>query len=135
VLWRGPTIELTRHVAGPVPPPVRRQPWMLRIVDAPAAIAQRGFAAPVSVDVAFALDDPDVAEHSTGWRLHVADGRGSLEPAPGLALPRLQVRGLALLYAGVADTAALLRAGLLDRPIDGLDAAFAGHEPRILDYF
>jgi predicted acetyltransferase len=136
VLWRGPTTELARHVAGPVPPPVRRQPWMLRVVDAPAAVAQRGFPAQVTADVAFELADPDLPDHAGGWRLVVADGRGSLEPvttAPDL--PRLHVRGLALLYAGVADVAALLRAGLLDRPVAGLDQAFAGQEPRILDYF
>jgi predicted acetyltransferase len=136
VLWRGPTTELARHVAGPVPPPTRRQPWMLRIVDAPAAVSLRGFPEGVEADVAFALDDPDVAEHTGGWRLTVGGRSGSLEPLTSTAgLARLHVRGLALLYAGVADVAALLRAGLLDQPVDGLDPAFAGQEPRILDYF
>jgi predicted acetyltransferase len=136
VLWRGPTSELAWHLAGSVPPPVRRQPWMLRIVDAPAAIAQRGFAPQLTVEVSFVLDDPDIAEHSVGWRLQVAGGRGSLEQIDASGdLPRLHVRGLSLLYAGVADGPALVRAGLLDVPVDGLDSAFAGHEPRILDYF
>jgi hypothetical protein len=53
----------------------------------------------------------------------------------GSDLPRLHIRGLALLYAGTADVPALLRLGLLDRPAPGLDLPFAGHEPRILDYF
>jgi predicted acetyltransferase len=136
VLWRGPTTELARHLAGPLPSPTRRQPWMLRIVDAPAALARRGYPIGVTVDVSFVLDDPDIAEHSVGWRLQVSEGRGALSPAPsGADLPRLHVRGLALLYAGVADVAALVRAGLLDRPVPGLDPAFAGQEPRILDYF
>jgi predicted acetyltransferase len=136
VLWRGPTTELARQLAVPVPPPVRQQPWMLRIVDAPAAIAARGFPPQVTADAAFVLDDPDLPAHCAGWRLQVADGSGSLEQvAAGAALPRLHVRGLALLYAGAADGGALVRAGLLDRPVDGLDAAFAGQAPRILDYF
>jgi predicted acetyltransferase len=109
---------------------------MLRIVDAAAAVAARGFSSQVSAGAAFILDDPDVPAHCVGWRLRVGDGRGSLEEvAPAADLPRLHVRGLALLYAGVADGAALVRAGLLDRPVPGLDAAFAGQEPRILDYF
>ena len=136
VLWRGPTSELARHLTAPVPAPMRRQPWMLRIVDAPGAIAQRGFATVVDSDVAFVLHDPDVAEHSGGWRLRVAGGVGSLERVDGGSdLPRLHVRGLALLYAGVADSGALVRAGLLDRHLPALDPAFAGQEPRILDYF
>ncbi|MDT7572558.1 MAG: hypothetical protein QOE05_2732 [Actinomycetota bacterium] len=136
VLWRGPTTELARHLPGPVPAPTGCQPWMLRIVDAPAAIARRGYADEVTADVAFVLDDPDIAEHAGGWRLRVADGTGVLEPAQAVAgLPRLHVRGLALLYAGVADVRALQSAGLLDRPVPGLAAAFAGQQPRILDYF
>jgi predicted acetyltransferase len=136
VLWRGPTAELGRHVAGPVPPPTRRQPWMLRIVDAPAAVERRGFTEGIEVDASFVLDDPDITEHAGGWRLKVTDGSGSLEPLRSTAgLARLHVRGLALLYAGVADVSALMRAGLLDQPVAGLDRAFAGQEPRILDYF
>jgi predicted acetyltransferase len=109
---------------------------MLRIVDAPAAVAQRGFSTGVSAEAGFVLDDPEVADNCGAWRLRVAGGRGSLERQQGAAdLPRLHVRGLALLYAGVADTAALVRAGLLDRALTELDPAFAGHEPRILDYF
>ncbi|MDT7537139.1 MAG: hypothetical protein QOI82_724 [Actinomycetota bacterium] len=136
VLWRGSTAELARHIAGPVPSPTRRQPWMLRIVDAPGAVGRRGFTEGIEVDASFVLDDPDITEHAGGWRLKVADGRGSLEPLTSTAgLPRLHVRGLALLYAGVADVSALLRAGLLDHPVGGLDRAFAGQEPQILDYF
>jgi predicted acetyltransferase len=136
VLWRGPTAELARQVAGPVPPPTRRQPWMLRITDAPAAIAARGFPGEVTTDATFALHDPHVAEHSVGWRLRVTGGSGSLERVGDVdGLPTMHVRGLALLYAGVADVAALVRVGLLDRPVAGLDPAFAGQEPRILDYF
>jgi predicted acetyltransferase len=136
VLWRGPTTELARHIAGQLPPPSRRQPWMLRIVDAPAAVGRRGFAEGVEVDAAFVLDDPDIPEHAGGWRLTISAGSGSLEPVSSTSgLPRLHVRGLALLYAGVADVSALMRAGLLDQPVAGLDPAFAGQEPRILDYF
>jgi predicted acetyltransferase len=135
-LWRGPTDELALHVSGPLPPPVQSQAWMLRIVDAVEATTQRGFPAEVALDAGFVLEDPDVPEHSGGWRLSVSGGRGTLERVAGTAdLPVLHVRGLALLYAGVADVAGLLRVGLLDRPVRGLDAVFAGQRPVILDYF
>ncbi|GAC1444119.1 MAG: hypothetical protein NVS3B26_11140 [Mycobacteriales bacterium] len=133
-LWRGPTEGLALHLSGPVPPPTQRQPWMLRIVDAPAAIAARGFPACADVDTAFVLDDPDGA--GGAWRLRVSAGSGSLECVdPDPALPVLTARGLALLYSGAADPAAVQRAGHLDRPAPGLAAVFAGYPPQILDYF
>lgn len=136
VRWRGPTEELALELTGQVPPPQRVQPWMLRIVDAEAAIGARGFAPAATVDASFALVDPDVPGHDGAWRLVVADGRGELERTPRrVDLPLLHVRGLALLYAGAADTGLLLRTGLLDRPMPTLDAAFAGPRPRVLDYF
>lgn len=136
VCWRGPTDELALELDGRVPPPSRVQPWMLRIVDAEVAIGARGFAPAATVDASFALVDPDVPGHDGAWRLTVAEGRGQLERVRrGTELPLLHVRGLALLYAGSADTGLLLRTGLLDRPMPTLDAAFAGPRPRLLDYF
>ena len=136
VLWRGPTEELRRHVASHVPPPAHSQPWMLRVVDPVEAIAGRGFPPEVAAEVAFVLADSDLPEHSGAWRLVVSDGHGVLDRVTQKSdLPVLQGRGLALLYAGAADVAALLRTGLLDRPVLGLDAVFAGHRPVILDYF
>lgn len=134
VLWRAPAQDLHLHLAGGLPAPARLQPWMLRVVDAPGAIAARGYRPEVTTDVAFRLDDPDVPEHSRPWRLEVSGGTGALVETDG-DLPTLHIRGLALLYAGVADETALLRAGLLDRPAPGLGAAFAGPPPRISDYF
>jgi predicted acetyltransferase len=136
VLWRGPTVELGLQLGSGPPPPVTNQPWMLRIVDAPAAIAARGFPMGVTAELSFVLDDPDVPEHAGAWRLRIAEGNGTLERRDdAAALPRLHVRGLALAYASAADNGVLLRAGLLDRSIAGLDLAFAGQPPQILDYF
>lgn len=136
VLWRGPTGELALQVPAQVPPPVHVQPWMLRIVDPPAAVSQRGFSPAVSVDASFVLDDPDVPDNAGPWRLRVDGAAGSLSRVDDAAdLPVLHVRGLALAYAGAADSGLLQRAGLLDRPLPAVDIAFAGQPPRILDYF
>ncbi|MCA1710450.1 MAG: sterol carrier protein domain-containing protein [Actinobacteria bacterium] len=131
-VWRGSTDELALLLPFVLPPARRAQPWMLRITDAPAAVAARGWAA--DADVSFRLDDPLVAEHSRGWRLVVRDGSGHLEPTDETELPSLHVRGLALLYGG-GSSAAAVRAGLLDRALPALDAAFGGQPARILDYF
>lgn len=99
-----------------------RSPWMLRIVDAPAAIAARGFPAAAGADVPLVVHDPLRPANAGGWRLVVADGRGRLERAAERAdAVRMTERGLAALYAGV-PVGTLSRAGLLD-----------GGDPAVLD--
>jgi predicted acetyltransferase len=108
--------------------------WMLRVVDAVAAIAERGFPAAVSLTVQLAIHDDARPANSGRWALTVADGRGVLEPLTPSAvradLPlTLGARGLAALYAG-APVGTLRQAGLAvgGPPADdgALDAAFAG---------
>jgi predicted acetyltransferase len=124
-----------------------RSRWMLRVVDAPAAIAARGFPAATSVSVPLRIAD-DVRPANAGrWQLSVAAGAGTLDPldpdAPagtaGPASPALTLgaRGLAALYAGT-PLVTLRRAGLA---VGGtaaddaaLDAAFAA-TPYMLDAF
>ena len=127
--WRGSTAALELLLPVTVPPTARRQPWMLRVVDPVLAVAARGWA--VDCDVLVTVDDRPS-------RLRVRDGRGTLEAAAAASTSRgpvLHPRGLALLYAGAADTAAVRRAGLLDGPLPGLDASLAGPRPGLLDYF
>lgn len=128
VQWRGRTDELALHLAGPVPPPYEREPWMLRLVDPVQAVAGRGFPSGLTLQVG-------VEVAGVGWALSVQDGRGVLEPTAPRGLPALHPRGLSLLFAGALDSGGLVRAGLLDRPEQRLDAAFAGPRPQILDGF
>jgi predicted acetyltransferase len=106
--------------------------WMLRVVDAPAAIGARGFPAGVSASVQLDLADPVLPANAGRWRLEVADGRGSLQRAdsePGPAAIRLGARGFAALFAG-ATVSALRLAGLASGGDPGDDeallAAFCG---------
>jgi predicted acetyltransferase len=131
----------------PVAEAVDHDDWMLRVVDAPAAIAARGF--PLAADLALALHIADDTRPGNAgwWQLKVSGGRGSLtragEPAgarPAEAGARslaLGARGLAALYAG-APAATLRRAGLAgggDETADALlDSAFGG-TPYMLDRF
>ena len=133
VLWRGSLLEVGLLVRGALPPPETSQPWMLRVTDAPAAVAARGYPASVRTSAVFRLVDPLVPEHEGSWELVVEDGHGRLERT-SRGGPLLQVRGLALLWTGAADTALLQRAGLLDGPAPGLDA-LARARPRAPDYF
>ena len=118
-----------------------RSMWMLRAVDAPAAIAARGFPAAVSLTVPLLIADQARPANSGRWDLTVAGGKGSLTPAQvAPALPAgpaslaaqapvaLGPRGLAALYAGT-PVVTLRQAGLASggSPEDdaALDAAFA----------
>jgi predicted acetyltransferase len=122
----------------------RRSRWMLRVVDAPAAVAARGFPAEVSVHVQVRIADGARPANSGRWQLTVAGGAGTLEPlgpdaSGGLSSSALTLgaRGLAALYAGT-PLATLRQAGLAagGTPADdaALDAAFAA-TPYMLDGF
>jgi predicted acetyltransferase len=88
--------------------------WMLRLLDAPAAMAARGFPAGLSAAVSLEVTgDRQRPGNNGSWLLSVADGRGELTPvADGGDPARLGPRGLAALYGGVPP-ATLRRAGLL----------------------
>ncbi len=109
-----------------------RHPWMLRIVDAAAAFAARGYPGFVDGAIDLSLVDTECPWNAGDHRLVLADGAAHLEPG-GTGRVRMTARGLAAWYAGIAP-ATLRRAGLIDGD-DPLLAATAGPPPSLLDYF
>jgi predicted acetyltransferase len=117
-----------------------RSRWMLRVVDAPAAIAARGFPLAVSASVVLRVHDPARPANSGLWDLAVTGGSGALRPFESTlagGVMTLSARGLAALYAGT-PAGTLRRAGLASGGTPGgdeaLDAAFAA-TPFMLDAF
>jgi predicted acetyltransferase len=115
-----------------------RSRWMLRVVDAPTAIAARGFPAATSLTVPLRIADDARPANSGRWQLTVTGGAGTLDPlGPGTSAVTLGSRGLAALYAGT-PLAALRQAGLASGGTSAddvaLDAAFAA-SPFMLDAF
>lgn len=112
--------------------------WMLRVVDAPAAVAARGWPPHLSGSVDLLLEDDTCPWNAGPHRLVLTGGTGRLEPG-GRAGVRLTARGLAVLYASAGGPSLLRRAGLLaggDADSDHfLQAATAGPAPALLDYF
>jgi predicted acetyltransferase len=93
----------------------KRAMWMLRVVDAPAAIAARSFPPGVGLSVRLVVTDETRPSNTGRWRLEIADGKGALVPdgngsGAGGALT-LGARGLAALFAGT-PVATLRFAGL-----------------------
>jgi predicted acetyltransferase len=117
-----------------------RSMWMLRVVDAGAAIAARGFPPGVSASVPLEVHDQARPANSGHWRLTVADGAGTLTPNGGVPSPApltLGPRGLAALYAGTPVASlrlAGLAAGGAQQADAALDAAFAA-TPFMVDDF
>ena len=150
----GPTVARVRARVAPNDPlwwltPERdaaiakRSLWMLRVVDAPAAIAARGFPPAVTLSAPLVIEDHARPANSGHWQLSVSDGKGVLIPngpvsSPGALAAGLEgggssaltlgARGLAALYAGTPVTTlrlAGLAAGGTPDAGAALDAAFA----------
>jgi predicted acetyltransferase len=118
----------------------KRVMWMLRVVDAPAAIAARGFPRAVSAAVPLVITDAARPANSGRWRLAIGDGKGELVPegnGGAAAALNLGARGLAALFAGT-PVVSLRLAGLASGgspEADGaLDAAFAGTSYMVDDF-
>jgi len=118
----------------------KRSMWMLRVVDAPAAIAARGFPPAVSADLALEIKDQSRPANSGSWQLTVAEGKGILTPNGPVSssLPlTLGARGLGALYAGTPLATlrlAGLAAGGTPHADAALDAAFAATPYMVDDY-
>jgi predicted acetyltransferase len=112
--------------------------WMSRLVDAPGAIAARGYLPGVSVTVALEIHDEHAPWNAGRWVLEVVDGEGRLTPG-GSGAVVLEVGTLAALYTGSASPWHLASLGRIDGAEPGdlaaLAAAFAGPTPWLPDFF
>jgi predicted acetyltransferase len=114
------------------------RPWMLRLIDAAAAIAARGWAGDARAAVPLDIVDEACPWNAGRHRLVVEHSRARLEPG-GSGAVRLGIGALAALYSGWSTTAVLARSGLLDGGSTAeraaLDRIFAGPTPWMLDEF
>jgi hypothetical protein len=127
-----PVTWLTREPEAEI---CRTDSWMLRVVDAPAAIAVRGYPADATVSVQLDLTDAARPANSGRWALEVSAGAGSLirlgdaTGVPGRDALSLGARGFAAVFAGV-PVGTLRLAGLVaggdPAADDALGVAFGG---------
>jgi predicted acetyltransferase len=139
VFLRSGPVEPLAHVIDSLDAAVTRErPWMLRLVDAAAAVAARGYADDVRVAVPLEIADEACPWNAGRRTLVVEGGAGRLEPG-GTGAVRIGAGALAALYSGWATTARLAQTGLLDGGSDAertaLDRAFAGPLPWMIDEF
>ncbi|MDQ3107249.1 MAG: GNAT family N-acetyltransferase [Actinomycetota bacterium] len=112
--------------------------WMLRVIDAPGAIAARGFPPAVKAVIDLDLSDRQCDWNAGRWRLDVESGSATLTKGGDGDVP-LTVNALSALYSGYASATTLRQAGLIaggsPGALAGLTAAFAGPTPSIADFY
>ena len=112
--------------------------WMTRLVNAPGAIAARGYVDGIDAEIHLEIHDANVASNAGAHVLRVSGGEGRLESG-GRSEVAVDIGDLASLYTGHADPLFLAGAGRLagaePRDIDALTRAFAGPRPTIVDFF
>jgi predicted acetyltransferase len=113
-------------------------PYMLRVIDVPRALAGRGYAPSLDLELDFTLQGDVLPGLDGGYRLAVAGGRAECVPR-AVSDRVLSPQGLALLYAGAQSSANLRAAGHLrgGDPRQDLDwdVLFGGRQLHIRNYF
>ncbi len=92
----------------------------LRILDVPAALAGRGYAA--DGEVVLEVTDEYLPDVAGRWRLSVRDGAASVEPTTDPAELLLEINDLGSLYLGGFSLAELARAGRTREHVAGARA-------------
>lgn len=122
--------------------------WMMRMVDAPAALSLRGYSRSIRASLSFELHDDLFRNNNGRFTLRIADGRGALTRLPSRSgasvrsrsrsALRISHRGLAPLFSGLCPAADLRVMGLIEGEDDALRTAseiFAGPAPWMNDRF
>jgi predicted acetyltransferase len=112
--------------------------WMLRLVDAPGAMAARGWPATARGSVELEIVDEHAPWNAGRWVLDVADGAAALTPG-GSGSVQAPIGGLSAWWAGYAPATRLSRLGLLhsnDRSaLERMDHLLPAVPPVLLDFY
>jgi predicted acetyltransferase len=107
---------------------MRREDWMLRVLDVPAALTARGYAPTARGEAHLRVLDDVLSPHEQRIVLRVSDGVATVEPGGDGAIT-IDVRGLASMYTGHLASAEVAALGLVEGDARVLDGLFAGPSP------
>lgn len=114
-------------------------PYMIRVLDVPAAVGLRRYPPGLRAELGFRLTGDVLADNDGAYRITVGAGRAECTRGAGDPDRVLTPHGLALLYAGAQSCANLRAVGHLTggRVEDDLDwdAAFGGRQTHIRDFY
>lgn len=117
--------------------PVEVDPWMVRILDLPAALAARGYPAGVTAEWQLEYTDDQLPENSGRWVVRIEGGTATVLPGGGGRI-RATVRGLSGLFSGAYPAEAMadpMQLVASDDDLASLTLAFAGPSPWMDDHF
>lgn len=117
--WPGESLDPAVVLLEDPPHVSSSAPWMARLVDPVAALAEQGFAPGVRAELAFRVVDPFEPGWSTGLRVRIRDGRAEVEPAE-VDAASVDVGALAAILAGALDPVVAARLGRLTPGPDGI---------------
>lgn len=118
--------------------PPRAWHWMLRLVDAPAAVAARGYRQGARATVELEIADARAPWNAGRFVLEVEDGEGRLTPG-GAGRVGVDIGTLSAIYTGWARPADLLAIGRLAgatvADVRALSDVFGGPTPWMREFF
>ena len=136
-LWGGISDHRLLGLPGRGLKPVDIDPWMVRILDLPAALTARGYPPGLTAEWNLDYSDDQLPENTGRWVVRIEGGAALVRPG-GDGRIRATVRGLSGLFsgaypAGAMDDPAHLVAS--DDDLVSLTQAFAGPSPWMDDHF
>jgi predicted acetyltransferase len=115
--------------------PVWSYRWMLRLLDVPAALEQRGYQ-PISGEITIAVEDGLFPDNRGPWRVVAKDGSVTVEPAATPHVRPIPIGTLSSMFTGFLSPFDAARLGLIDRDdAPFLASLFAGRDPWMHDFF
>ncbi len=140
----GPCHHLLMMLPEQIYRPTLKDHWMVRITNVRAALAARGYGAPVRGSLRLEVHDAVIAPNNGAYTLRVEGGEAEVTAekgsdtgrAPGTI--RLGITALAGLYTGFVSPWALRAIGELEGDDDAVGVAaaiFAGSTPWMTDHF
>jgi len=109
--------------------------WMLRLLDVPAALEQRGYP-PVSNEAVIAVEDAQFPENLGPWRVIVDQGTVKVERTEAARQRPIAIGTLSAMFSGFLSPFDAVTLGLLDPTVAPfLAQLFAGPAPWMHDFF
>ena len=111
--------------------------WMERLLDVPAAFAQRGYPG-IDAEAVIAVADPMFPENAGPWRITVRDGAAEVTPAPSTGPRPIPIGMLSSMFTGYLRLPDAVRLGHLDAEdpaVDALSRMLDGPDPWLPFFF
>lgn len=114
--------------------------WMLRILDAPAALSARGYPGGVGAELLLKIDDLVMQQNDGYWKLTVEDGKGFVTSVTDACAAniRLSSNTLSALFSGYINPALgrrMRRIAADERQVATMSSIFSGGYPYFADRF